>query len=153
MIKISFTCKCIYTKSVSSKYMIRQTHSSKNKMGNKTTTFKADKPIATIFFMGVLLHIKLQWIHLCRSLLLCTYLEVKLKAQNSQKWVEVFQDKIKSSNLTCNQRPIYCIGRLWQSFLRELLQRFKMPPSENKNSHMLLRRIWQWNSCGVIDNF
>ena len=43
----------VYTKSGSSKYMFQESCSSKKKMGNKTITFKDDKPIDTIFFMGV----------------------------------------------------------------------------------------------------
>ena len=57
--KTSFTC--VYIHKVSSKFKIYDSTDAllKDPMGNKTISFKVDKPIATIFFMGVSLHIKL----------------------------------------------------------------------------------------------
>ena len=51
----------MYIHKISSKFKIYDSTDAflKDPMGNKTITFKVDKPIGTIFFMGVSLHIKL----------------------------------------------------------------------------------------------
>ena len=51
----------MYIHKVNSKFKIYDSTDTflKDPTGNKTITFKADKPIATIFFMGVSLYIKL----------------------------------------------------------------------------------------------
>ena len=51
----------VYIHKINSKFKMYDSTNTflKDPMGNKTITFKVDKPLATIFSMGVSLHVKL----------------------------------------------------------------------------------------------